>query len=87
VQVGHQPVDGRVLTAVTLAAVVGSLPGAWLAKRVEPATLRRAFGWFILAMASLMLAKLTTGWAALATCALVGVLGSRLQRPLVLQAR
>ena len=40
--------------AVTAAAVVGALIGARLSGRVRPEALRRAFGWFVMATASLV---------------------------------
>jgi uncharacterized membrane protein YfcA len=43
--------------AVTLAAVVGSLAGGRFTGRVPEAVLRRAFGWFVIAMGVLVLAQ------------------------------
>ncbi|TYB42972.1 sulfite exporter TauE/SafE family protein [Actinomadura chibensis] len=48
--------DWRLTLAVTAAAVLGGVPGSRLAGRVDPARLRRAFGWFVLAMAAFVLA-------------------------------
>ena len=42
---------------VTAAAVVGALIGARLTAMVNPDALRKAFGWFVLAMASVILAQ------------------------------
>ncbi|MBN3453852.1 sulfite exporter TauE/SafE family protein [Mycobacterium sp. DSM 3803] len=50
------PIDWTLATTVTAAAVTGSLIGARLTARVDPDALRRAFGWLVLAMASVVLA-------------------------------
>ncbi|MBU9765748.1 sulfite exporter TauE/SafE family protein [Mycobacterium sp. TNTM28] len=50
-------IDWAVAGAVTAAAVLGSLLGSHLTVRVDPDVLRRAFGWFVLAMASVMLGQ------------------------------
>jgi uncharacterized membrane protein YfcA len=69
--------------AVTAAAVAGSLLGSRLAGKTSPDTLRKAFGWFVIAMAAFVLLQqapdglrhglLATpaGWAALAATAIV----------------
>jgi uncharacterized membrane protein YfcA len=69
--------------AVTAAAVAGSVLGSRLAGRTSPDTLRKAFGWFVIAMASFVLVQqapdglrhwlLATppGWAALAATATI----------------
>ena len=49
---GHlagESIDWKLAGMVTAAAVVGSLIGGRLTSMVEPATLRKAFGWFVLA--------------------------------------
>ncbi|AQA03897.1 hypothetical protein BVC93_17315 [Mycobacterium sp. MS1601] len=43
--------------AVTAAAVVGALAGARLTALVNPEALRKTFGWFVLAMSSIILAQ------------------------------
>ncbi|ULE33412.1 sulfite exporter TauE/SafE family protein [Mycobacterium sp. IDR2000157661] len=43
--------------AVTAAALVGGLVGARLTTRVNPDALRKGFGWFVLAMSSVILAQ------------------------------
>ena len=43
--------------AVTAAALIGTLVGARLTAFVNPAVLRKAFGWFVLAMASVILGE------------------------------
>lgn len=57
---GHlasEQIDWRLAAFVTAAAVVGALIGGRLIAFVDPATLRQAFGWFVLIMASLILAE------------------------------
>ncbi len=61
---------------ITAAAVAGALLGGRLIHRIDPATLRHAFGWLVLLMASLVLAEEVhpaVGAAAAAlTCAAAG---------------
>jgi uncharacterized membrane protein YfcA len=52
---GHVDVAWPTTILVTAAAVGGSLVGGWLAGRVDPAALRRGFGWFVLVMAAVVL--------------------------------
>ena len=57
---GHlasQQIDWRLAGFVTMAAVVGALIGGRLVTVINPATLRRLFGWFVLLMASVILAQ------------------------------
>ena len=49
--------DWRLTAMVTVAAVAGSLVGGRLASRVHPDALRRAFGWFVLAVAAFILVQ------------------------------
>ncbi|WP_454790945.1 sulfite exporter TauE/SafE family protein [Mycolicibacterium lutetiense] len=51
------PVDWTIAGAVTAAAVLGSLLGTRLIAHVDPDAVRRAFGWFVLLMASLILGQ------------------------------
>jgi uncharacterized membrane protein YfcA len=53
------PIDWRLAAIVTTAAVVGSLVGGRLTAMVDPNALRKAFGWFVLLMASVILAEET----------------------------
>ena len=58
--VGHlssTPLDWGLAAMVTLAAVAGSVLGGRLTSRVRPEALRRAFGWFVLAMAAFILVQ------------------------------
>jgi len=50
-------IDWRLAAAATAAALIGALVGARLTAFVNPAALRKAFGWFVLAMASVILAE------------------------------
>ncbi len=50
-------IDWRLAGAVTAAALVGGLIGARLTAMVNPDSLRKAFGWFVLAMSSVILAQ------------------------------
>jgi uncharacterized membrane protein YfcA len=49
--------DWGPVVIVTIAAVGGSFGGAWLAGRIHPDRLRRAFGWFVMAMAIFILSQ------------------------------
>ncbi|MEW5812913.1 MAG: sulfite exporter TauE/SafE family protein [Actinomycetota bacterium] len=48
-------IDWTLAAAVTAAALVGGLIGARLTAFVDPDALRKAFGWFVLAMSSVIL--------------------------------
>ncbi|MCB0946638.1 MAG: sulfite exporter TauE/SafE family protein, partial [Mycobacterium sp.] len=57
---GHlasEQIDWKLAAMVTAAAVVGSVIGGRLTSYVQPATLRKAFGWFVLVMASVVLGE------------------------------
>ena len=57
---GHlatEHIDWRLAGMVTAAAVVGALLGGRLITFIDPVTLRKLFGWFVLLMASLILAQ------------------------------
>lgn len=57
---GHlasEHIDWRLAGFVTAAAVIGALIGGTLVSLVNPTTLRQAFGWFVLVMASVILAE------------------------------
>jgi uncharacterized membrane protein YfcA len=51
------PIDGKIAGSLSAAAVVGSIGGSLLAHRVQPATLRAAFGWLVIAMAIFILGQ------------------------------
>lgn len=74
--VGHTPLDWSLALSITGFAVVGSFGGAWLAARLSAQSLRRGFGWFVVAMAFFILAReappllgmeVSLGWAVLAS--------------------
>jgi uncharacterized membrane protein YfcA len=70
-------IDWSVALAVTAAAVVGALIGARLTVMVNPDSLRKAFGWFVLAMSSVILAQeihISVGIAAAALTAIVALM-------------
>lgn len=50
-------IDWPLAAAITLAAVIGSVVGARLVRFIHAETLRRAFGWFVLAMGVFVLAQ------------------------------
>ena len=59
---GHlvtEHIDWRLAAMVTAAAVVGALVGGRLIALVDPNALRKLFGWFVLLMASVILAEET----------------------------
>ncbi|WP_163728414.1 sulfite exporter TauE/SafE family protein [Mycolicibacterium psychrotolerans] len=65
-------IDWGLALAVTAAAVIGALIGARLTAMVDPDALRKAFGWFVLGMSSVILAQeihLAVGIAAAALTA------------------
>ena len=49
--------DWTVIAFITVAAVIGALIGSVLAGKIHPDKLRKAFGWFVLAMAVFILAQ------------------------------
>ena len=75
-------IDWRWRSSVTAAAVVGALIGGRLTAMVNPDALRKAFGWFVLAMSSVILAQeihLTVGLAAAALTVVAGAMYLRVQ--------
>lgn len=59
--------------AVTVAAVVGALLGARLTAKVDPDVLRKAFGWFVLTMSSVVLGQEIHPGVGIAAAALTAV--------------
>lgn len=53
----HAQVDGRIVAAVTALAIAGSLVGARIGRRLPAQHLQRAFGWFVLAVAAIILVR------------------------------
>ncbi|MBX7432151.1 sulfite exporter TauE/SafE family protein [Mycobacterium sp. Y57] len=69
-------IDWGVAAAVTAAALVGALLGARLTSVVNPDSLRKAFGWFVLVMSTVILwqeVHLLVGIAAAVIVAFAGV--------------
>jgi len=57
VQNDYDLIDWRLLAIFTSAAVVGIFIGIYLAKFIKAGTLKKGFGWFVLTMATYVLAK------------------------------
>ena len=75
---GHlatESIDWKLAGMVTGAAVVGSVIGGLLLPHVDPATLRKAFGWFVLAMAAVVLAEEANIWIGLAVAIVAAIAG------------
>ena len=75
---GHlatESIDWKLAGMVTAAAVVGSVIGGLLLPHVDPATLRKAFGWFVLAMAAVVLAEEANIWIGLAVGIVAAIAG------------
>ena len=75
---GHlagESIDWKLAGMVTGAAVVGSIIGGLLTSRIEPATLRKAFGWFVLVMAAVVLAEEASIWLGLAVAIVAAIAG------------
>ena len=66
-------IDWRIAGMVTAAAVLGALVGARLTALVDPDSLRKAFGWFVLVMSSVILFEEVHPVAGIATVALTVV--------------
>lgn len=66
-------IDWAVAGAVTAAAVVGALLGARLTAKVNPDALRKSFGWFVLAMSSVILAQEIHPGVGIAAAALTAI--------------
>jgi uncharacterized membrane protein YfcA len=50
-------IDWTAALAITTAAVIGALIGARLTAKIDPGVLRKGFGWFVLAMSSVIIAE------------------------------
>ncbi len=68
-------VDWRLAAMVVTAAVAGGLVGARLTAHVNPDTLRAGFGWFVLIMASVILAEEVAPAVGISTATLTLVAG------------
>ncbi len=69
-------IDWRLAVIVTAAAVAGTLVGSRLIALVKPNVLREAFGWFVLAMASVVLGQEIHPVLGFATAGLTAVAGA-----------
>jgi len=69
-------INWTVALAVTAAAVLGALIGARLTAMVNPDALRKGFGWFVLAMSSVILAQEIHPAVGLSTAALTAIAGA-----------
>ncbi|HET7739611.1 MAG TPA: sulfite exporter TauE/SafE family protein, partial [Mycobacterium sp.] len=69
-------INWTVALAVTAAAVVGALIGARLTAMVNPDALRKTFGWFVLAMSSVILAQEIHPSIGIAAAALTAIAAS-----------
>lgn len=58
----HVEIDRALVASVATTAIAGSIAGARFARRVDPASLRKAFAGFVLAMAILILVRETPTW-------------------------
>ena len=75
---GHlsgESIDWKLAGMVIAAAVVGSIAGGMLTSYIEPATLRKAFGWFVLAMAAVVLAEEANIWIGVAVAIVAAIAG------------
>jgi uncharacterized membrane protein YfcA len=73
---GEGPIDWKLAGMVTAAAVVGSVIGGRLTDYLSPATLRNAFGWFVLVMAALVLAQEANIWIGAAVAIVAAIAGA-----------
>jgi uncharacterized protein len=70
--------DWTLVGAITIAAVVGSLIGARLVDRIPADALRKAFGWFVLAMGAFVLVQETPGSVRVPVLVGLGVIAAAL---------
>ncbi|MFN8032579.1 MAG: sulfite exporter TauE/SafE family protein [Mycobacterium sp.] len=69
-------IDWNLGAALTAAAVAGALIGARFAGKVNPETLRKGFGWFVLVMASVILGEEIHPAVGLTAAALTSIAGA-----------
>jgi uncharacterized membrane protein YfcA len=69
-------IDWATTGLITAAAVVGTVLGGLLISRIHADTLRRAFGWFVLAMGAFVLVQQVPADWRVAAAVAVGVLGA-----------
>jgi uncharacterized membrane protein YfcA len=54
---GHAHIDYKLLLTVTLLAIIGIIIGTFLSLKINNKHLKKAFGWFVLAMGSYIIIK------------------------------
>lgn len=54
---GNENIDWQLLTAFTIASIVGIFIGIYLSKKIDGAKLKTSFGWFVLIMGVYILVK------------------------------
>ncbi len=69
-------INWTVALMVTAAAIVGATIGARMTTVVNPETLRKGFGWFVLAMSSVILAQELNLWVGVAAATVTAVAGA-----------
>ena len=74
--IGQVDVDLTVAAIVSVAAVLGSLGGGAMAGRIPPSTLKKGFGWFVIAMAFFILAQELPALSGRAPSLLLAILAS-----------
>jgi hypothetical protein len=80
-------VDWATTGAITAAAVVGTVVGGLLISRIPADSLRRAFGWFVLAMGAFVLVQQVPGEWRVPSLVAVGVLAAGIVACLAFVAR
>lgn len=68
-------IDWKLAGMITAAAVAGSVVGGLLISRVDPGVLRKAFGWFVLVMAAVVLAREANIWIGAAVAIVAAIAG------------
>ncbi|MGW0160885.1 sulfite exporter TauE/SafE family protein [Mycobacterium sp. NPDC003323] len=66
-------IDWPIASAVTAAAVIGAFAGAKLTAVIDPDMLRKAFGWFVLAMSAVILGQEVDPVVGLTTAAVTAI--------------
>lgn len=75
---GHlaaEVIDWKLAAMITAAAVAGSVVGGLLVSRIQASTLRKGFGWFVLAMAAVVLAREAHIWIGVAVAIVAAIAG------------
>ncbi len=75
---GHlaaESIDWKLAGMITAAAVAGSILGGLLVSRIDAGVLRKAFGWFVLVMAAVVLAQEANIWIGVAVAIVAALAG------------